>query len=53
MHDPDGKVQESYFVIRDPKSFVVGRDGGLASHGLEGVLLEREVRELLGLPEDE
>jgi peroxiredoxin len=49
LHDADGKIQKSYYVIRDPKCFIINRDGTLAAHGLEGVLLEQEVRRLLGL----
>jgi len=49
MHDATADIQKSYYVIRDPKCFIINRDGTLTSHGLEGVLLEKEVRRLLGL----
>ena len=49
MLDTTGDIQKAYYVIRDPKSFIIDRDGTLVSQGLEGIPLEKEVRRLLGL----
>jgi peroxiredoxin len=49
LHDANGSTQKSYYVIRDPKCFIINRDGTLASQGLEGIPLEKEIRRLLEL----
>jgi len=51
MHDADGKAQGAYFVMRDPKTFTIDKDGKVTSHGLEGVLLRQEIIRLLGVEE--
>ena len=53
MLDTDMEIQMAYRVYRDPKFYVRNQDGNMASQGLEGVLLEERIIELLGISPDE
>jgi len=48
MLDTDMEIQMAYRVYRDPKFYLRNQDDNLVSQGLEGVLLEDKILELLG-----
>ena len=47
ISDNDSQHQLAYRVYRDPKYYIIDREGNVASQGLEGVLLEEKIREML------
>lgn len=52
ISDIDSKHQLAYRVYRDPKFYIIDREGNMASQGLEGVLLEEKIREMLASESD-
>jgi peroxiredoxin len=47
IYDGDMTMQKAYLVARDPKSYVIAPGGVVTSQGLEGVMLESHINNLL------